>query len=81
MVKGGASSWGAPNILIAILSLIMAGLGSYLAIQRDNGAEFRMLDTRVTAIKTEIDVRRPMRDQELAEIRGRLQRLEDRRGR
>jgi hypothetical protein len=55
MVSRGASSWTAPNILIAILSLVMAALGSYLAIQRNNDEAVSGLRERVRAVEVRVE--------------------------
>jgi len=79
--RGEPSGWGTPQITIAIISLLMAAGGSYVGFRQRNGDELRALDSRITAIKTEADIRSAWRDQQIADIRLRLEHLEDRRRR
>lgn len=39
MTRPGANGWSSPQIIVAILSLLMAAGGSYLALQRDDSRE------------------------------------------
>lgn len=41
MANGNGSGWSSPTVALTIISLLMAAVGSYLAIQRDDSRETR----------------------------------------
>jgi hypothetical protein len=74
------SEWTKPPILIYFLSLLMAAGGSYLATQKNNDKAVEDMKLDVATLRVEFNTRTILRDQEMAQISRRLDRLEDRRG-
>lgn len=55
MTKNEGGGWNSPSVILTIISLFMAALGSYLAIQRGNDDEMRQMDRRLTRVETIVE--------------------------
>ena len=47
--------WTSPSVILTIISLLMAALGSYLAIQRSGDQELGAIRERVRAVEVRVD--------------------------
>lgn len=53
MTPRRGSEWTSPSILVAIFGILLAGLGSYLATQRDDTERIARLEAKVEMLIAE----------------------------
>ena len=74
-----------PQYIVLAASLIFAAVGSYVGMNREDTKSItdavQAIDRRVTTIEAKMSEGRLRRDEQIAEIRQRLDRLEPREGR
>lgn len=61
-----------------LIGMVMTALGAFNTIRTDTGKDLRQIDTRLKAVETAIEIRTPLRDQQIADIQERLRTLERR---
>lgn len=55
MTRNEGGGWNSPSVILTIISLCMAALGSYLAIQRGSDDDLRQMDRRLTRVETIVE--------------------------